>query len=199
MSKQHVNDAPLVSPQRWALFFSGRGNNMRAILRVHPEALEESKPFLVCNNPQAEGVAKAKELGYDVHLLKSPYDYNKLHETLKAEGVTHIFLLGYMRILPASFINQWQGRVFNLHPSLLPLYPGLESIKRAYHNQDDLGVTIHQVTEAVDEGEVMRQKCVFPKGSYLHMSLSEVEAFVHRWEYQMVTEFYLSQLQGGTK
>ncbi|MCO5114045.1 MAG: hypothetical protein M9899_07715 [Bdellovibrionaceae bacterium] len=181
-------------PQKWALFFSGRGNNMRALLRVHPEGAP--RPFLVCNNAKAEGIAKAKELGYEPHLIKAPYDYKALAQLLQEQGVTHIFLLGYMRIVPSSFASQWANRIFNLHPSLLPLYPGLDSIKRAFLNHDDIGVTIHHVTEGVDEGEAVMQKCVFPKGSYSHMTFSEVEDFVHRWEYQMVTEFYLNTLQG---
>lgn len=167
---------------------------MRAILRVHPE--DQPRPVLVCNNSQAPGLQKASELGYEPLLISSPYDYKALTSELQAQGVTHIFLLGYMRVVPPSFVEAWANRIFNLHPSLLPLYPGLDSIKRAFLNRDDIGVTIHRVTEEVDEGEVLVQKCVFPKGSYVHMPFTEVESFVHRWEYQMVTEFYLKSFAG---
>lgn len=170
---------------------------MQAVLKT--EASDREPPFLVCNNPKAEGLSKAQKLGYEVLTLNSPLNYDQLATTLQAQGVTHIFLLGYMKILPLTFLQIWPDRIYNLHPSLLPNYPGLDSIERAYLKNDDIGISIHRVNEGVDQGEVLIQKCVFTAGSYKDMSLEDVKAFVHRWEHQMVTEFYLqhSSMLGG--
>lgn len=184
--------------KKWALFFSGRGSNMLSILKTQNQmdtALQP--PFLVSNNPKALGITEAQKLGYKTHLFLSPFDYKDLDQKLKAESITDIFLLGYLKIIPADFLQNWEGRIFNLHPSLLPKYPGLHSIKKAYLENDDIGVSIHRVTEGVDEGEVLKQNCVLKAGSYKHLSLEEVETLVHSWEHKMVCEFYAKGVKGN--
>lgn len=75
-----------------------------------------------------------------------------------SQKIDKIFLLGFMRLLPASFLQKWQGRIFNLHPSLLPLYPGKNAIEKSYEAGDAMGVSIHHVITEMDAGRVVLQK-----------------------------------------
>jgi formyltetrahydrofolate-dependent phosphoribosylglycinamide formyltransferase len=81
-----------------------------------------------------------------------------LSETLDAHGITAIALAGFMRILTPGFIRRWQGRIVNIHPSLLPLYPGLDTHARALAAGDThAGCTVHLVTEELDSGPILAQ------------------------------------------
>lgn len=145
--------------KKWALFFSGRGSNLEAILTRYHETWS-TPPVVVTNNPEAAGILVARRFNLEPLILDSPINYAELSQHLKAEGVERIFLLGYLKIIPSIFIKAWTNRIFNLHPSLLPFYPGLRSIERAYSDKSDIGVTIHKVTEGVDEGQVLVQEVV---------------------------------------
>ncbi len=180
---------------KWALFFSGKGSNLQAVLQKFSLSWSEA-PILVTNNPKAGGLEVAKQFGLQPLILdfkrkSSDQIYSKLHEQLTQAQVQKIFLLGYLKILPSSFIDPWQDRIFNLHPSLLPKYPGLKSIERAFAAKQDIGVSIHRVTSGVDEGQVLMQKCVLTAKDYDPLSLDEVKALVHSKEHEMVCDFIL--------
>ena len=84
-----------------------------------------------------------------------------VHETLDLHNVEFIALAGFMRILTPWFIEKWEGRMINIHPSLLPKYPGLHTHKRAIEAGDkEAGCSVHWVTEGVDEGAVIDQERV---------------------------------------
>lgn len=174
--------------KKWALFFSGRGSNLEAVLTRYHETWAEP-PVVVTNNPEAEGILVARRFGIEPLILDSPINYAELSQHLKNEGVQRIFLLGYLKIIPGLFIQAWKDRIFNLHPSLLPLYPGLRSIERAYSDRSDIGVTIHKVTEGVDEGRALIQKVVISSKDYDRLSLEEIKLMVHSKEHQIVCDF----------
>lgn len=184
---------------RWALFFSGRGSNLEAILKTYCKTWSYP-PVLVSDNPKSKGIKVAESYGLTTHILKKPIDYKLLSTFLKEQKVDHIFLLGYLKIIPASFLSDWTNNIFNLHPSLLPAYPGLQSIERAYEEKKAIGITIHRVTEGVDQGQILMQQKIFEDQSFDHLSLEEVKSIVHSKEHKLVCDFILKgETQFGSK
>ncbi len=174
--------------RKWALFFSGKGSNLEAVLEKY-HLTWKVPPVVVTNNPKALGCKVASRFKLQPIILEKPIDYDLLSATLKEQNVELIFLLGYLKILPASFINNWAETIFNLHPSLLPKYPGLLSIEKAWTDKKNIGVSIHRVTEGVDQGAILLQQLVLKPKDYDHLSLEEVIALVHSKEHQIVCDF----------
>jgi phosphoribosylglycinamide formyltransferase-1 len=133
--------------------------------------------LVVSSKASALGLKRAKRVGVATFVLeyfhannsslvgnhssqaqKISINWAKLQEVLNEFGVTHIFLLGFMKLLPADWLERWQGRIWNVHPSLLPAYPGLHSIEKAMADGAPLGVTVHDVIAVMDEGQVRLQK-----------------------------------------
>lgn len=150
---------------RVAVLLSGRGSNMLALAehrRRDPERNYEI--VLVASNlPSARGLVLAKRLG-----LKSWAQSHEgmdraafdalLDEQLDASGVELIALAGYMRLLSEGFVRKWEGRILNVHPSLLPLYKGLDTHRRALLAGDShAGCSVHLVTPDLDSGPVIAQ------------------------------------------
>lgn len=120
---------------------------------------------VISNNPEAPGLALARAAGVEA-LAIDHRPFGKArdeHETaidaaLRERGVEVVVLAGYMRILTAHLVRAWEGRMLNIHPSLLPKYPGLDTHARAIEAGDaEAGCTVHLVTEGVDEGPVLGQ------------------------------------------
>ncbi len=184
---------------QWALFFSGRGSNLQAILKTYSKTWVHP-PILVTDNAKSKGIEIGKSFGLETHLLKKPIDYKELSDFLKDLKVQHIFLLGFLKIIPASFLSDWSKNIFNLHPSLLPAYPGLKSIERAYTDKKAIGITIHRVNEGVDQGQILMQEKIFEAQSFDHLSLEEVTSIVHSKEHKLVCDFILQgEAQFGSK
>jgi len=139
---------------RWAIFISGRGSNFCAAIDEMGDQIE----LVVTTSAKAAGVLRAKRSGLRCLQISRPINWGALTAELKKCQINKIFLLGFMKILPAEFINEWPEKIVNLHPSLLPLYPGLESIKRAFKERSDIGVSVHEVTAQVDAGKILLQK-----------------------------------------
>ena len=150
---------------RWCIFISGRGSNLSAAI----EECRESGPqisLVVSSDKSAAGLARARRAGIptiSVPLLNSSrdekpkIDWQELDLKLRSARIDAIFLLGFMKIVPASFLEKWKGRVLNLHPSLLPQFPGLRSIERAIEAGAPLGATVHVVEPKVDSGPIIKQ------------------------------------------
>ena len=121
--------------------------------------------LVLSNKPDAPGLAWAREQGGPVQAIDAkPFGTDReAHEktvdaALRAAGVQVIALAGYMRLLTPWFVGAWAGRMINIHPSLLPLYPGLHTHERAIAAGDtEAGCTVHLVTEGVDEGPILGQ------------------------------------------
>ena len=120
---------------------------------------------VISNNPEAPGLALARAAGVEALAIDHrPFGKARHeHETaidaaLRERGVEVLVLAGYMRILTAHLVRAWEGRMLNIHPSLLPKHPGLDTHARAIASGDaEAGCTVHLVTEGVDEGPVLGQ------------------------------------------
>ncbi|HYD27106.1 phosphoribosylglycinamide formyltransferase [Brevundimonas sp.] len=151
---------------RVAVLISGAGSNMAALIDA---AQAGNGPFevvlVLSNRPDAAGLAVAQAKGVAVAVVDHcPFGKDReAHETavdtiLEKHRVEVVALAGYMRLLTPWLVKRWQGRMLNIHPSLLPKYPGLDTHARALTAGDlEAGCTVHLVTEGVDEGPVLGQ------------------------------------------
>ena len=150
--------------KRVAILISGGGSNMLALVRDmtgdHP-----ARPVLVASNdPTAGGLAKAAALGIATAALDHRAWPDResfeaaLAEAIDATRADLICLAGFMRILTPGFIRRYQGRMLNIHPSLLPKYPGLHTHARALAASDaEAGCSVHEVTAELDAGPILGQ------------------------------------------
>jgi phosphoribosylglycinamide formyltransferase 1 len=151
--------------KRVAILISGGGSNMVALVRSmmgdHP-----ARPVLVASNdPAATGLGKAAALGVPVAAVDHRA-YGKDRTAFEAALLQHVeaarpdilCLAGFMRILTPGFIQRFEGRMLNIHPSLLPKYPGLHTHARAIAAGDtEAGCTVHEVTAELDAGPILGQ------------------------------------------
>jgi phosphoribosylglycinamide formyltransferase-1 len=151
---------------RTAVLISGSGSNMMALVEAAKDPAYPAEIVLVLsNNPDAVGLAKARAAGVDVLAIDHrPFGKNReAHEfeiqaALENAGAELVVLAGYMRILTPFLVRAWAGRMLNIHPSLLPLYPGLHTHRRAIEAGDrEAGVTVHLVTTDLDAGPILGQ------------------------------------------
>lgn len=150
--------------KKLGILISGRGSNMEALLKAAQDANWPCEPVLVLSNkPEAGGLEKARSFGVKATAVDHKL-YGKDRESferavdaeLKAAGVELIALAGFMRVLTPWFVNEWAGRLINIHPALLPKYPGVDTHNRALAAGDTVhGCTVHQVTAGVDEGPII--------------------------------------------
>ena len=170
---------------RWAVFISGNGSNLQALLDADPKIPVVT---VVSNKAEARGVVRAEHAGVPVILHDKNSTWSELSQQLKNLQIQYIFLLGFMKIIPESFILEWKNKILNLHPSLLPHYKGLRALERSYEDQAAIGVTIHWVTPELDDGPILLQKEVFAPGESKALSLEQVKTQIHRMENEMVVE-----------
>ena len=151
---------------RVAVLISGSGTNMVSLVQAGQTADCPYEVVLVVSNIEdAAGLEKARALGVPaIALPHRPYGKDRqaheeaLNSLLQQHGVQAIALAGYMRILTPYLVREWEGRMLNIHPSLLPLYPGLDTHARAIAAGDaEAGCTVHIVTEGMDEGPILGQ------------------------------------------
>jgi phosphoribosylglycinamide formyltransferase-1 len=147
-------------PKRVAVLISGRGSNMRALVE---NAIAYDIALVASNKPDAEGLAWARSRGLATWSLDSKRmareEYDRLlSKVLDDHRVGTIALAGFMRILSPWFVEEWRGRIVNIHPSLLPKYRGLETHARAIAAGEQMsGCSVHLVTEELDAGEILGQ------------------------------------------
>lgn len=147
-----------------AILISGSGTNMAALLYASRMADAAFEVVLVAaNDPDAGGLKLAAAEGIPTFVLPHKGMARGDHEVamdaaIRSSGTTHIALAGYMRVLGADFVNRWEGRMINIHPSLLPKYKGLDTHARALEAGDShAGASVHLVTPELDAGEVLGQ------------------------------------------
>jgi phosphoribosylglycinamide formyltransferase-1 len=157
-----------VNRRRVAILISGGGSNMLALARDMADRHHPATPCLVVSNrPEAEGLARAAALGLPVAAVdhRAPGGREgfeaRLDAALRAAGAEILALAGFMRVLTPGFIAGWAGRTLNVHPSLLPLFPGLDTHARALAAGVAIhGCTVHEVTHELDAGPILGQAAV---------------------------------------
>jgi len=148
-----------------SVFISGKGSNLKNLFRF---SLKKKSPIeivlVISNNPKAKGLifAKRKNIKNKVfNFISKKEAENKVLKELKKEKVDLICLAGFMKILSKNFIQKFQGKIINIHPSLLPKYKGLNTHLRAIKNKDKYsGCTVHLVNSKLDSGKIILQKKV---------------------------------------
>lgn len=143
---------------RVGILISGRGSNMQSLVRGSGDAYRVV--LVASDKPDAAGLAWAADQGIAIfaHPGKRAEREAAFDAALRAAGVEVIALAGYMRLLSDDFVTRWAGRILNIHPSLLPLYKGLDTHARAIAAGDtEAGCSVHVVTEELDAGEVLGQ------------------------------------------
>ena len=148
-----------------AVFISGRGSNLKSIIKY---SLKQNSYYIVkeviSNKQKAKGLIIAKKKNINNHFInftKSKQLGNKVLSILKKNNIKLVCLAGFMKILPSYFIKSYNGKIINIHPSLLPKYKGLDTHKRVIANKEKYtGCTVHHVNMYLDSGRIILQKKV---------------------------------------
>ena len=150
------------------VLISGRGSNMLALVEaVQNGRIQDSEvAVVISDNPNAAGLQKARERGVETVVVerrgrkRAEHDAEIIAE-LKKQNVELICLAGYMRLLSPTFIEEFRGRIVNIHPSLLPAFPGLDAQRQALeYGVKFSGCTVHFVDEGLDSGAIIAQRAV---------------------------------------
>ncbi|MFA5411381.1 MAG: phosphoribosylglycinamide formyltransferase [Candidatus Omnitrophota bacterium] len=176
-----------------AVFASGRGTNFAAIIRaVKKGRIRADLALLVCDNPKAGAIARAKRAGIRVALIKregfaARADFeNKIIENLQEDKIDLIVLAGFMRILGTELISRYKNKILNIHPALLPAFKGSHAIKDAFdYGAKITGVSVHFVDEKMDHGPIILQQALkIEEGD----SAESLEAKIHKIEHRLYPE-----------
>lgn len=150
------------------ILISGRGSNMVALLdAVRDGRVRDAEIALVVSDqPSAAGRLRARDRGIKTALVERKGRTREEHEreiikVLKEQGVELVCLAGYMRLLSPCFVEEFRGMILNIHPSLLPAFPGLDAQRQAIaHGVKFSGCTVHFVDESLDGGPIITQRVV---------------------------------------
>ncbi|RTZ71145.1 MAG: phosphoribosylglycinamide formyltransferase [Thaumarchaeota archaeon] len=169
-----------------AILISGRGSNMRAILRaIKKQNIPIVPTVVISNKPSARGLRIARGLDVKTEIVESKgfqgsrWEYDqKIIGVLNKYGVmpknSLICLAGFMRILSPEFIKKFKNRILNIHPSILPAFPGLDAQRQAIESGvSHSGCTVHFVDEGVDTGPIIVQETVKIKNDDTEETLSK--------------------------
>lgn len=175
-----------------AIFASGNGGNFEAIVKGCKEKRVDADPILcVCDRPGARVCDRARRLG--VELLEfSPKKFSSKREfekmiadVLDSKGIDYVCLAGYMRIIGDELLERYGGRIINIHPALLPAFPGAHGIQDAFdYGVKVFGVTIHYVNSQIDGGRIIAQRAIPYEGT----DIEELEGMVHEVEHELYCE-----------
>lgn len=157
-----------MSKRRVAILISGRGSNMESLIAAAREPDFPAEIALVLSNrPDAPGLASAKAQGvataavdHKIYAGREAFEAS-MQKMLDAHRIDFICLAGFMRLLTAGFVNHWEGRMINIHPALLPAFPGLHTHERALKEGVKLhGCSVHFVVPEMDAGPLIAQAAV---------------------------------------
>lgn len=174
-----------------AVMVSGSGSNLEAIVKAcHEKNIYGEIVYVISNNPDAYGIERAKKYNIPVKIIdhKSYTDRDDFDDALKDFldnlEIDLIILAGFMRILGKNITEKFYGKMINLHPSLLPLYPGLNTHTQALNNKDEYhGISIHFVSAELDAGPLIAQ------GKFLVKADDDLEKLVskiHKVEHDLL-------------
>ena len=148
-----------------AILFSGNGTNMQSVIKhVQQRRIKARIACVISNRPDANGLIRAKNAGIPAHIVRhDQYSSRELFEenlirVLESYQVETVVLAGFMRVFSAVFISRYANRILNIHPSLLPKFPGLETHHRVLAAKETQhGCSVHFVTVGLDEGPLVLQ------------------------------------------
>lgn len=153
--------------RRVGVLISGRGSNLQALLEAAAEGrLGGTVAVVISNVGAAAGLQKARAAGIPAQFIDHTGRAREVHDremaaVLRAHDVSLVCLAGYMRLLSAEFIGTFPGRILNVHPSLLPAFPGQDAARQAFeHGVKVTGATVHLVDEGLDSGPIVLQEAV---------------------------------------
>ncbi len=178
--------------KKLAVFASGSGSNFEAIARACAEGeLDARVAVCVCDKPGAKVTERAAKYGVPVLEFK-PRDYASkrdfeamIADRLDAEGIELVCLAGYMRIVGEELLSRYGGRIINIHPALLPAFPGAHAIRDAFdYGVKVYGVTIHYIDETIDGGTIVSQAAV----PYEGRDIDELEGMIHATEHRLYVD-----------
>ncbi|MCR8644544.1 phosphoribosylglycinamide formyltransferase [Paenibacillus sp. N1-5-1-14] len=193
-----------MSEYRIAVFASGSGSNFTAIEdAIKQGKLEVSLSLLVSDRPNAPVVDKAKQAGVPVFVFQ-PKDYasreayeEEIVHQLHEHQIDLIVLAGYMRLITSKLVEPFYGKIINVHPSLLPAFPGMNAVKQALDYGVKLtGVTVHLVDGGLDSGPVIAQQVVeINDGDTEEMVLHRVHEAEHQLYPKVINWFSKGQVR----
>ena len=174
-----------------AVMVSGSGSNLEAIVKAcHEKNIYGEIVYVISNNPDAYGIERAKKYNIPVKIIdhKSYTDRDDFDDALKEFldnlEIDLIILAGFMRILGKNITEKFYGKMINLHPSLLPLYPGLNTHTQALNNKDDYhGISIHFVSAELDAGPLIAQGKIPVKADD---GLEKLVSKIHKVEHDLL-------------
>ena len=176
-----------------AVFASGTGSNFEAVAKACQDGIINAKvSLLVCDKPEALVVSKARRLNVEV-LTVSPKEYESkeaYEEAILAQLQKHkielVVLAGYMRLVGNTLLEAYPDKIVNIHPSMLPEFPGMNSIKRAFEcGVKETGITVHYVDSGIDTGPIIAQKVVKIDEND---TLESLEEKMHKVEHKLYVE-----------
>lgn len=186
----------------FAVLISGRGTNMAAIAQaVTGGRLKAHLRFVASDNPEAAGLKIAEKMGFSAEILEYGTGgragaEEHLTELCMAEKVEWIVLAGFMRVLSPGFVAAYRGHIVNIHPSLLPSFPGRDGIGDAWkYGVKITGVTVHLVNEGIDSGPILAQKAVPVR---VCDTLESLEKRIHRAEHDLYWKTLAALFSGVT-
>jgi len=190
--------------QRFAVFVSGFGSNLQAVIdAVKKGSIKAELALVFSNNPKAKGLERAKEAGIKTFFLgpksyAAPQSYDReIVIQLKAEKIDFIVLAGYMRMLTPWFVNQYPHKIINVHPSLLPAFKGADGIKDTFtYGVKVAGASVHFVDEKTDHGPIILQAAFKVKEKETLESLS---SRVHKIEHKILPKAIRLYAEGRLK
>jgi len=158
----------VIEKKRVAILISGRGSNMAALIEAAGDpAYPVEIVAVISNRPQAPGLERARAAGLHAEALdhKAFSSREAFDAALEARLVVHgtelVVLAGFLRLMTSAFVERWAGRMINIHPALLPAFPGLHTHERALAAGVRVhGCTVHYVTPGMDEGPIIGQAVV---------------------------------------
>jgi phosphoribosylglycinamide formyltransferase 1 len=173
-----------------AIFASGSGTNFQAIVDAVKNGIVPARvALLVCDKPGAKVIERAERERIPTFVF-SPKDYDSKAEfeqailaELRKHEIEFIALAGYMRLIGPTLLDAYEGKIVNIHPSLLPAFPGKDAIGQAYRAGVKItGVTIHYIDEGMDTGPIIAQRAI---AIHEGESLAQLEARIHEVEHEL--------------
>ena len=187
----------------FAVFISGNGSNLQAIIdATHNGTIDGQICCVLSNKKEAYGLIRAQKANIPTILIehqdfknREEFD-NALVQSLKEYELDLIVLAGFMRILTPVFIKPYLGKLINIHPSLLPKYPGLNTHQKVVENNDtEHGVTVHFVDENLDSGPICAQSTMKVKSKDIEILENEI----HELEYELYPKVIQNFIKGNIK